>query len=324
MIRRRGQQGFTLLEILISLAIGAVIVTVLAEVVAKLTASRTLIVEQTQLALDARFAMDRMVRAVRESRDLVLPQADRLDTDWREHVREETIPASAPEGSSTLATAVLAVSLSASIDLDADGFPDADNDRDGLIDEDFPDDINDDHGPGIALIDDGGDGIVDNNKKRRDDDEQLGDEDEDPWNGLDDDGDGLIDEDPSGDMNGDNAPGVAGVDDDGDGQIDEGNDSDDDEDGATGEDWLDTVVFYLQGDDLIERHPVPWDQAAGGGIDGRDYVEFTIAENVSRFRIERIMGSGNGASVDITLELTGSDTSETISLNTRARIGSAL
>ena len=77
------------------------------------------------------FCHDPMANAVRQSRQLMLPQPDKADTDWSENVREETIPASPPEGSSTLATAVLAVSLSARVDLDADGFPDADNDRDG-------------------------------------------------------------------------------------------------------------------------------------------------------------------------------------------------
>ena len=120
-----------MLEFLIALTLGALIVTALAAMLSKLSASREVVEERGRAAQDGRFALERMARAVHESRDLILPQTDKSKTDWRENVREETIPASPPEGSSTKATAVLAVSLSARIDLDADGFPDADNDRDG-------------------------------------------------------------------------------------------------------------------------------------------------------------------------------------------------
>ncbi len=291
----------------------------LVSVVSELTNSRTVLQEHGQLTRDARFAMSRMTRAVRESRKLILPLPNKPDTDWRENVREETIPASPPEGSSTKATAVLAVSLSARIDLDADGFPDADNDRDGRLDEDFPADISFDDAPGIYLIDDGGDGQIDEGDKE--DDDEDGTKDEDPLNGLDDDGDGVIDEDPGSDMNGDGKAGRKSIDDDGDGQIDEGVESDDDEDGTSDEDWLDAVVFFLQSDSLIERHPVPWD-TGNDGINGRDFIESTIAEDVSRFRVERVAGSGNGDIVDITLDVTGVETGETVSLHTRVRIGS--
>lgn len=323
MIRRHGNSGFTLVEILIAVTIGAILVTVLTELVSKLTASRTSIQEHGQLTQDVRFAMARMSRAVHESRKLILPLPDKPDTDWREHVREETIPASPPEGSSTLATAVLAVSLSARVDLDADGFADADNDRDGLLDEDYPADATDDSNPGIHLIDDGGDGSADESASNDDDDEQFNASDEDPINGLDDDGDGLIDEDGAADMNGDGAPGYLGVDDDGDGQVDEGNKDDDDEDGASDEDWLDAVVFYLQNDALIERHPVPWDEDGGGFVSGSDFIESVIADNVSRFRVERFAGSGKNEIVDITLDVTGKETGETISLHRRIRVGGA-
>ena len=58
------------------------------------------------------------------------------------------------------------------------------------------------------------------------------------WNQVDNDGDGLFDEDPLGDANNDGQPGIAGVDDDGDGDIDEGDVNDDDEDGEIDEDGL--------------------------------------------------------------------------------------
>lgn len=284
-----------------------------------------LVEERNLLLREARFAMHRMTQAVGETSYLLLPLPDKPNTSWRENVREETVPASPPESGSIRATAVLAVALGATVDLDADGFPDADNDRDGRIDEDYPADIAYDFDPGIHLIDDGGDGWVDEGfGSDSDDDESFFQANEDAVDGYDNDGDGIVDEDPGADMNGDGAPGVAGVDDDGDGQVDEGNSDDDDEDGAVDEDWLDAVVFYLQGDSLIERHPVPWDETADGFVSGRDVIESIIAENVTRFRVERpVAASPDGQLVDMTLELTGSG-GQVVSLNARIRVGGAL
>ena len=324
MKRRTMQNGFTLIELLIAVVLGTLIVVGMSAVMRELAPTGAAIQERNRLTEDGRFAMERMVRAVRESRQLILPMPDKPATDWRESVREETVPASPPEGSSTKATAVLAVSLSATVDLDADGFPDADNDRDGRIDEDYPADIAYDFGPGVYLIDDGGDGLVDEGFfADADDDERFNSSDEDPINGIDDDADGVTDEDPGADMNGDGAPGLAGVDDDGDGQVDEGVNDDDDEDGTVDEDWLDVVVFSLQGGSLIERHPVPWDETANGFMSGRDFIESAIAENVTGFGIERLASSGSAQIVDITLAMTGPETGETVSLHTRVRIGSA-
>ena len=222
--------GFTLIEFLISMVMGALIVTAIAAVVSQLSDSRVAVQERGQLAQEAHFAMTRMVRAVAQTRDLILPQMDKPATDWRENVRDETIPASLPEGSSTRASAVLAVSLSARVDLNADGIPDADNDGDGYLDEDYPADVLFDASPGIYQIDDGGNGHVDEGTSNNDDDdERLNSNDEDPINGIDDEGDGLVDDDPSADMNGDGAPGIVGVDDDNDGLVDEGSAADDDE-----------------------------------------------------------------------------------------------
>lgn len=321
---RPQQSAFTLIELLIAIALAALILVSLTGLVKNALGNDALVQEQNQLTRDARFAMDRMSRAISDTRYLILPMPDKPDTDWRENVREETVPASPPEGSSSKATAVLALSLSIDVDLDADGFPDADNDRDGRIDEDYPADIAYDFDPGIHLIDDGGDGFVDEGFSDADDDERLNSGDEDPINGVDDDGDGVVDEDPGADMNGDGAPGIAGVDDDADGQIDEGDANDDDEDGLVDEDWLDAVVFYLQGDALIERHPVPWDESANGFISGRDYIETVIAENVTLFSVERpVPGSPNEQLVSLTLELTG-PSGQKVSLDARVRVGGAL
>ena len=321
----RKQRGVTLIELLIAVALGALIVAGMSAVMGELAQSQAAIQERSRLTENGRFAMERMVRALSHSRHLLLPLADKPATDWRENVREETVPASPPEGSSTKATAVLAVSLSATVDLDADGFPDADNDRDGRIDEDYPADVAYDFAPGIHLIDDGGDGSVDEGFLNfNDDDEYPNTADEDPINGVDDDVDGVTDEDPGADMNADGAPGIAGVDDDSDGQVDEGNAADDDEDGVVDEDWLDAVVFYLQGDSLIERHPVPWDETANGFVSGRDFIESVIAEGVTRFRVERpIASSPTLQIIDLTLELTAPDGGETAKLHTQVRVGGA-
>ncbi len=115
-----------------------------------------------------------------------------------------------------------------------------------------------------------------------------------------------------------------GVDDDGDTQVDEGDVNDDDEDGNVDEDWLDPLVYYLNNGALIERIAVPWDANTSGTVDGRDYVESTIAENVTLLRFERVpMSAGDRAQlVDITLELSPPD-GEVVSLNARVRVGAA-
>lgn len=318
-------RGFTLLELLIALTLAGLILAATSGVVTNVLDTEEVISEKNLLQNEARFALDRLTRAVSETRNIILPMPDKPATNWRENVREETVPASPPEGSSTKATAVLAVTLSATVDLDADGFPDADNDRDGLIDEDLPADIAYDFNPGIHLIDDGGDGSVDEGAfNDSDDDEWSNQSNEDPVNGIDDDGDGVVDEDSPADMNADGEPGIAGVDDDGDGQIDEGNSADDDEDGDVDEDWLDVVVFYLQGDTLMERHPVPWDETANGFLSGRDFVESVIAEGVTRFSVERpVAANPDKQLIAMTIELTG-PTGQTVSLTSRVRAGGAM
>jgi len=319
------ERGFTLVELLVTAAISGLIVAGLSGMIQASVASKNSLDQRLELLREAEFAMDRMTRAVANSRLLLLPLADRASTNWPEHIREQTVPASPPIGSSTLATAVLAVTLPLYSDLDFDGFPDADNDRDGRIDEDIGGDRDGDLASGIYLIDDDGDGAVDESGFFYfDDDEFNAGIDEDPVNGIDDDGDGSIDEDPPADANGDGCDGLCGVDDDGDGSIDESPTADDDEDGASDEDWFDPVVFYLGGSTLRERTPVPWDETGAGGITGRDFLTSDIASQVTRLRFERVAASGGGAPlIDITLELTSAD-GQVVSLNRRVRIGAAL
>ncbi|MDH3588288.1 MAG: prepilin-type N-terminal cleavage/methylation domain-containing protein [Gammaproteobacteria bacterium] len=337
-IHAQRQTGFTLLEVIVSLAIAALLLTALTNIVTGTLDIRDDTRARNEVTRELRFAMDRMVTAVRGSDRLLLPLAENPNTNWRESVREQSVPPKPPEGASKLATAVLAITLDPMVDRDADGWADANNDKDFLdrnnngsrdadeperVDEDAGADLNNDIAAGILGIDDDGDGLVDESNKEDDDEDedQTGNKDEDRFNGIDDDKDGAIDEDPGFDMNEDGQAGVSGVDDDGDTAIDESSKEDDDEDednsGAKDEDWFDSVVFFLSGTTLMERLPNL------NPADGTDYAEYPIAENVTHFRVERVPDAGRRAVlVDIALELSLPG-GEPASVNTRVRVGGA-
>lgn len=320
--RRHQQSGMTLVEALLAAAIAALLLAPLVGIMTQAFRVESVSQARNDRLRQARFAMDEMVRVVAATPGLLLPLADKPGTTWQEHVREETVPPSPPEPGSSLASAVLAVLLPLESDVNGDGVADSDNDGDGRIDEDPGADVHNDAAAGIFGIDDAGNGVVDDSAVD-DDDEYLSDVDEDPVNGVDDDADGNVDEDPAADHNGDGAPGFANVDDDGDGTVDEGSAADDDEDGQTDEDWLDPVVFYLSGDTLRVRRPVPWDADTSGTLTGRDVVEETLAEGVVRFRVERIAGGGDRHQlVDLVLEL-GLDPGEPVRVHARVRVGAA-
>ena len=324
---RNHQSGFTLIEILVSLALAVVLLAGLGGVVGQVLDTYDSVRAKNELTRDARFAMEQMTRAVSQSRRLLLPFADKSTTPFVENIREQTVPASTPPTGSILGTAVLAVTLPAYSDLDANGFPDADNDVDGRIDEDLPADTSNDGKPGIVAIDDDGNGIADFYLSPAGDDDESADlaQNEDTINGLDDDGDGIADEDPGADNNGDGCAGICGVDDNADGSIDVGAVADDDEDSKSDEDWIDPLVFYLAGGTLMQRTPVPWDENGSGGVTGLDFVSQPIAENVTRFRVERVPQTGGSTQlVDLILELTSPDSGETISLHSMVRVGGAL
>lgn len=314
--------GFTYVEMLVTLAIGVLLVTGLNGVMGQALQSQDTVAERNRLTREARYALQRMTQAVSGTRLLLLPQQDKPATNWPENLREQTLPPSPPIGDSSLASAVLAVTLPATIDLDGNGIADADNDGDGLLDEDLPADIHNDAAAGIFGIDDGGNGTVDEGPAE-DDDEAMSDADEDPIDGIENDDDGNLDEDPAADNNGDGCPGLCGVDDDGDGNVDSGNAANDDEQGGDDEDWYDPLVFYLDNGVLKQRSPVPWDENGVDGITGRDFVISDIAVDVTRFSVERIpIGSDRAQLVRLQLELTSPITGETVSLQTRVRVGS--
>jgi prepilin-type N-terminal cleavage/methylation domain-containing protein len=308
------QTGLTLLETLIAVAIASILIAAISGVIGTALNTGQTIHMQNDTLQQARFAMQRMSRAVSKSRQLLLPLGENSTTAWSESVRN-----------------VLAVSLDPTSDRNKDGWADANNDKDYLdvnksgtrdvgeperIDEDAARDNTNDGQAGIKGIDDNGDGTIDLLGVSDNDEDTLNYEDN--INGIDDDGDGSIDEDTDRDMNGDGKSGISGVDDDYDGSIDEGNSDDDDEDGLRDEDWIDSQVFFLNGITLMERLPNI------NPADGTAYTEYAIAENVSQFRVERVLGAnGSTVLVDITLTLSppGGDP---ISLNTRIGVSSGL
>lgn len=295
--------AFTLIEVLVAVAISSILMLSLAGVVTNTLAANEDSRKRNALTRDARFAMERMVRAVSRTQRLLVPFADKA---WTAHSESIFDPG------------VLAVTLDPTLDRDIDGIADADNDGDGRVDEDLPGDTSNDGKPGLIGIDDDNSGIADHIDSPIVDDDESNDlqADEDPIDGIDDEGDQNVDEDPGPDNNGDGAPGIAGFDDDGDGSIDEGPHTDDDEDGLVNEDWYDAVVYFLSGSNLIERHPnlAP--------VDGTDYTERIIAEDVTSFRIERLPRALNRADlVDITLGLGSGNAS--VLVQQRVRVGGA-
>ena len=85
--RRRSVAGFTLVELLASLAIAAIILAALSGVVHTALAARDDGDLRNTLAEDAGFAMERLVRAVSRSPRLLIPMVDK--TSIRQHAFDE-------------------------------------------------------------------------------------------------------------------------------------------------------------------------------------------------------------------------------------------
>jgi hypothetical protein len=250
--------GLTLIELTISLTVMSLIGAVIAGLAfTGLDAYRSG-QAQAQLQREAAYAMNRMVQYTRNAAFVFVPNGRRSETDM--------------------------LAVAAGIDTDGDG----------RIDEDSWKDLTGDELAGVAGIDDDGDGEIDEGNKE--DDDEDGDNNEDPVNGVDDDGDGSIDEDPSDDWNKDGKDGIAGFDDDDDGQIDEGDDHDEDEDGTKDEDPAEPIIFYLEGETLMENHPV--------------YGVNVLAHRVSQFRVQYALGVAGEPHFDITLALSGGERCE--------------
>jgi len=166
------------------------------------------------------------------------------------------------------------------------------------IDEDIGSDMNDDGKKGIAGIDDDDDGLIDENSAwfPNDDDEDIS-VDEDPIDGIDNDGDGNIDEDCWWDTNADGKPGIAGMDDDGDGEVDEGPQGDDDEDGSLDEIGIIPVVYSYNSGTHILTESVPY---TGETTD--------LSTHVTQFQITyEAPDATHGPRVQVALTLTGDD-----------------
>lgn len=139
-------RGLSLVEILVALALGALILGGLINVLGGTLAAREHARSHSEALEEARHAMERMVRALQATQRLMIPKADNPGTAWDESVREP---------------GVLAMTLDLLLDRNADGIIDADNDGDGRVDEDPDTDSTNDGAPGIVGIDDDGDGAVD-------------------------------------------------------------------------------------------------------------------------------------------------------------------
>ena len=95
------QAGFTIVELLTAVALAALIFAAISGLVNNVFYASDTVDERNRLLQQARFAMDRIVRATSHSPKLLLPFPDNPGTDWPENIREQTIPASPPVGSST-------------------------------------------------------------------------------------------------------------------------------------------------------------------------------------------------------------------------------
>lgn len=298
--------GFSLIELLFATLIAGMVIVSVTYVIKQAIDFTNEVSTENPLEQETIFVMERIIRSIARATTLVLPLRENPATTYSESVRN-----------------VLAVSMDATQDLDNDGYIDSDNDRDGKVDEDMPTDMNNDDHAGIAGIDDDNDGLIDEGDQKDDDEDGAASSDEDYLDGIDNDNDGSIDEDVPADNNNDLAAGVTGVDDDGDGSIDETNAKDNDEDkdnsGDEGEDWIDTVVYYLNGTQLIERMP---DIHAANG---EQYTERTLSSNVTQFTVTRPTLDDTSRYEIVQIDLTLTDSSgQSFSYSTQIRLGGEL
>ena len=305
MTRSGRNRGYSLVEVLVAVSIMAMLVVAMSDVSLVSLAARDDANRRNAVSRELQFAMQRLVDAAAHAPRLVVPLAEDSRTG---HLEARIEPG------------VLVLAIDPSVDLDGDGFADSDNDKDGRVDEDWPADANFDGAPGVLLVDDNNDGDTDVSFLGSGDDDEtdfFGGSGEDDIDGIDNDGDGTIDEDPGADMTGDGQAGVRHVDDDLDGSIDEGSRDDDDEDGLVDEDWLDVVVYFLDGSTLRERRP------ALGAPDGATVILRTVAENVQLFRVERLeRGARRSDLLELTLAIDSPD--GPVELQTRVRVGGRL
>lgn len=265
------RRGVTLIELLVVIVILSFVVFGLSELLSvELKAARDNRV-RSRLTDDANFAINAILFAARETNWVFIP------------------------GNANPVRDMLAISAM------------ADNDEDGVLDEDWGGDAGNDNQPGFAGFDDDGDGSIDEGGAiRKNDDDEDGYDDEDiSKNGIDDDSggagpDGDYDEEFRADMNGDGCPGICFRDDDGDGSYDEGDISDDDEDGMADEDPVDPLIFYLKNGSLYEKKVI-WNLSTSLS----EVSEKKLIDNVSQFAVTRLLGANGKTIIRIRLEVSG-------------------
>lgn len=258
------EKGVTLIELVIVILIVSIMAAGLSELLSIGLLSSRENRTKSELLDSANYAMNRIISDVRETNSVQIP---------------------------TNANAVRdALAISAMID----------NDNDGKIDEDGGGGIGNDGQPGLSGFDDDGDGSTDEGGAGAQlDDDEDGSFDEDTLgDGLDNDSDGNYDEEFTADMNGDGCPGVCGTDDDGDGSVDEGSINDDDEDGSVDEDPVDPLVFYVNNGSLYEKKIV-WNPSTGANV----ITDRKLIDNVTQFRVERLLGVNGKTVVTVRIEL---------------------
>ncbi|MGD8891944.1 MAG: type II secretion system protein [Desulfobacterales bacterium] len=268
-MRRLNEKGLTLVELLVTITIMGIIAVAAMPLLSTCLEAHGKGIARSELYQEGLLAMERMTSGVRRCTFLLIPNAHDTTRD------------------------ILAFS----------GFINDDDDyyfNDSLfpkIDEDLKGEMTIDDLPGIGMVDDDGDGLVDESADHSDDDEDglLG---EDPLNGEDDDGDGNIDEDVNHDSNDDGAQGIAKIDDNGDGQVDNGaTSSDDDEDGVQNEDSLNPVMYTFESGTNTLTESLP---STGESVD--------LSSHVSQFQVTyEAPDVTHGPRVQIALTITGDD-----------------
>lgn len=265
-MKRPHQQGLTLIELTISIAVVSLIAAAAAALLSVCLQAQAFGMTRSGLQREGALAMERMVSQIRVTSHIAIPNG-------QQPLREQ-------------------LALAEGLNNDGDFY--FDDPLFPRIDEDSDDDSNGDGASGILGYDEDGDGVLD--EEAPDDNDEDGTPGEDKVDRLDDDGDGMVDEDSPGDANADAAPGLAGVDDDGDGETDEGEAGDDDEDASTGEDPLEFLVYTF---DSKTSTLTEYSAAAGKST--------VLSEHVSAFQVSyEAIDASHDARLSITLSLSDS------------------
>ena len=95
------QNGFTLIELLISTAIALILLSAMSSVIDHSLHANNTVQLRNETIQTTHIALQRMVTNVATTRQLLIPLNDNSSTALREHIREETVPASPPPSGSS-------------------------------------------------------------------------------------------------------------------------------------------------------------------------------------------------------------------------------